>query len=484
MMKVPLFLRIDSESSQPLHAQVYRGLRDAIGDGRLAPGAYLPSSRSLASELRLGRNTVLRALARLEAEGLVESRVGAGIRVIPGAAARAASATPPRAQRKTGRTISETRGGEWTGRREPRPFRPGTPPFDVFPHRIWARLSARRWRESGTHLVEPSGALGYSPLREVVTDYLRSARGVTCDADHVIITSGAQHSFEIAVRAVFSPGDSVWVEEIGRPDVRRVLDGAHVRPLPVVVDRHGFDPANAQALGAAHGAIVTPSCHLPSGTTLSMDRREQVVAMIRAAGAWLIEDDHYGVMRFVGRPAPTLYAIEGGTKTLFVGSFANTVFPGLPIGFLVVPDALLDRVAAARSMSEQHAPTATQAILADFISEGHFARHLRRLRSVTAERYSATVQALAHHCGGLLTPWPADAGVHIIGWLASGLTETGASAAAERAQVDVGRLESFRYGAGAAGLVLCYGGWPPKELRAGAERLGRALGRATFFAGR
>lgn len=465
MPTTPLFIGVDPALPEPLHAQVYRGLRGAIADGRLKLGQFLPSTRALASALCVGRNTVLRAVDRLKSEGLVEGRVGSGVRV-----ARPAPAVPElpgprsvaRLQRESGM----------------RAFEAGIPPLDVFPTRTWSRIAAQRWRRSTQSIIESAEPCGYEHLRDVIADYVRVARGVNCEPDQVLITSGSHHAFEIVLRALLQSGDPVLTEDPGRPEVSRAVLAAGGSPVPIPVDREGLHMGVAGRWSVARIAVVTPGCHFPSGVALSLRRRQQLVDWARATNAWIIEDDHYAETRFVGRPIATVHSLDDGLRTVFVGSFAHLLFPSLRIGFAVLPASIRDQIVASRPMSEQHTPTSTQAILADFIEQGHFARHLRRLREAIAERYGILTRALHVHCGMHLDPWPASAGVHVMGWLPP--TETEATVVAEcmRRGVTVHALGDYRQTPGRPGLVLGFGGWSPAHIVAGVKNLARALGSA------
>lgn len=462
MPTTPLFIGIDPALPEPLHAQVYRGIRDAIADSKLKPGKYLPSTRALARSLCVGRNTVLRAVDRLKSEGLVEGRVGSGVRV-----ARVVSPAPEAPPRPPEPRVHNDL--------DVRPFTVGQPPVDVFPIGVWKRLATQRWRRSTESIITSADPTGLGRLREVVAEHVRIARGVACTGDQVLITSGSHHAFEIIARALLKPGDSVLIEDPGRPEVARAVQSAGGRTIPVAVDREGFQSLIASRWSAARLAIVTPGCHFPSGVALSMQRRQQLVEWARSTGAWIIEDDHYAETRFVGRPLPTVHSIDEGIRTVFVGSFASVLYPSLRIGFVVLPDALRDRIVAERPMFEQHTPNGTQAILADFIEQGHLARHMRRLREAIAERYAVLTHALHTHCGMRLDPWPASAGVHIVGWLPSTESETDVVAECARRETVVHALGDYRQTPGRPGLVLGFGGWTPAQIVSGVKRLARAL---------
>jgi GntR family transcriptional regulator/MocR family aminotransferase len=417
----------------------------------------------LALELRVARNTVLRAFDRLKAEGLVEGRAGSGVRVIANAAALCAGA----ANECSLRTEDECS--------SPLPFAVEAPPVDVFPVRAWARIAARKWRTASRELIELDLPCGYGPLREVIAEYLRRTRGVSCSARQLLITSGARHAVEIVARALIEPGANVWVESPGSPDVHQALRQVGATVIPVPVDRQGFKPSVAAQLGAAKVVALAPGCHRPSGVPLSMKRRQQIVNWAHASGGWIIEDDRFGVVNFVGRPLPTLHSLDRSARTIFIGSFAQVLFPGLRVGYAVVPESLVDRVLAARPSADQHAPNSTQASLAEFIEQGHFAQHLHRLREVIAARYEALAHGLTSLCGHVLDPWPASAGMHAVAWLPSGYSEMHVVRAAERNGVTVTPLRAYGAEGGREGVVLGFGRWPVCEIADTIPRLAKAL---------
>jgi GntR family transcriptional regulator / MocR family aminotransferase len=407
---------LDPATALPAYRQIADRLRAAIGEGALSPGDRLPSARSLAGQLGLARGTVDAAYAILAGEGYIQTRGPAGTIVSPaisvspapemggGLAERPTPAWPPK----------PVEPASWPDRRPavadaadlpidapipapgPQPgllpFRLGLPALDLFPRTLWARLVARAARQAqGGDLGYPDPA-GLPALREAIAAYLRVARGIVCTPDDVLITSGYQGALALAAGLLVQPGDPVWIEDPAYFLAREVLDQRKAALVPVPVDQEGARIVDGVA-AAPHArlAVFTPTHQSPFGVALSLPRRLAVLGWAAEAGAWLIEDDYDSEFRYTGRPLPALKSLDRQDRVLYAGSFSKVLFPGLRLGYLVPPRALCrDLLAASRAM---HAglPGLEQRVVAAFMAEGHFARHLRRMRL----RYAARRQALA-----------------------------------------------------------------------------------------
>ena len=504
----PLLVPLDFASREPLHRQIYDGVRGGILAGRFAAGMRLPSSRVLASELGVARNTVVLAFDQLCAEGYLSARGGGGTRVratMPDSLINVSAARrPPRASRvaRPPTTVSEPalRGsssiparwtellaqdpelGAWRNLK-PVPFRLGMPAIDAFPISLWARLTARRWRTGAVFLGNASAA-GDVALRNAIAAYVTSARGVRCSPDQILIVGGAQHALDLAARVLVDPGDSVWMEDPGYDGVRAALAGAGARVIPVPVDEEGMDVATGELLGpAARIAYVTPSHQFPLGTIMSASRRLALLTWARRVGGWVLEDDYDSEFRYSGRPIPCLQGLDtergGAERVLYIGTFSKTLAPALRLGYLIVPDALVDVFRAARAVSGGHSPTLEQGVLADFIGEGHYVRHVRRVRALCAERQQSLLAAAASEIGGAMDLSPDAAGLHMVGWLPPGESDRLAAAAAAREGVEVAPLS--RYAAAPLAreaLLLGYAAFDEGAIREGMQRLARALARA------
>jgi GntR family transcriptional regulator / MocR family aminotransferase len=480
-------LRLDPAAPHPLHHQLYDGLRTAILSGRLAAGARLPSTRALADELDVSRNTVLDAYAQLLAEGYAEGKVGSGTyvsRALPDDLLHVHAdrfALPATSERRgpsrRGALLAATPVSTAREYGRPRAFGPGLAAFDTFPFEIWARLMLRRWRRPPPELLSYGDPAGYRPLREAIAAYLNAARGVRCTAEQVIVVAGSQQGLDLAARVLLDPGDPAWIEDPGYMGARGALGSAGARLVPVPVDAEGIDvAAGVERCAEARMAYVTPSHQFPLGVTMSLPRRLALLEWARRAGAWLLEDDYDSEYRYAGRPLPALQGLDGEGRTVYLGTFSKVLFPSLRLGYMVVPSDLLDAFVSARALADRHGPSVEQATLADFIVEGHFARHIRRTRALYAARRAALMEAARHELAGLLDLAASDAGMHLVGWLPTGVDDRVASRRAAARGVDAPPLSAYAIGPLArGGLLLGYAAVDEREIREGVERLAAAL---------
>ncbi|MBW8771629.1 MAG: PLP-dependent aminotransferase family protein [Gemmatimonadetes bacterium] len=361
-------LILDPAAEAPLYRQVYEGLRDAILSGRLARGARLPSTRALAADLGVARNTVLLAFEQLRSEGYLYGRRGGGSRareVVPDAlltVARPARASAAKGART--RAIAPTL--SMRGRmlvevgatliRPPGPHTPfelGVPAIDAFPMRRWAQLAGRRWRRGDVDLGELDPA-GEPALRAAIASYVGAARGVRCTPDQVLVVNGAQQALHLVSQVLLDPGDDVWIEEPGYVGARVAFLAAGARLVPVRVDDEGLDVAEGMRMAPrARLAYVTPSHQFPLGVVMSASRRLQLLGWAGASGAWILEDDYDAEFRYRGRPLPALQGLEAEqpgrrAHVLYAGTFSKTLVSGLRLGYMIVPDGLVDAFRAAR----------------------------------------------------------------------------------------------------------------------------------------
>lgn len=483
-----LALDLDRASAVPAYRQLYDGIRAAILDGRLAPGARLPSTRGFAAELGLARNTVALAFDQLLSEGYVRGTVGSGTYVspvLPDAllSARRDAVAPPVAEAATGQLSQR---GQVLAALEPRPrsthraFPVNRPDFDAFPIDLWGRLMARWWRHPDQALLRARDPAGYAPLRRAIAAYLGSTRALACTAEQVIVTSGAQHALDLAARLLLDPGDRAWVEEPGYRGFRAALGAAGATPIPVPVDAEGLSVEAGLTLAPrARLAAVAPSHQYPLGITMSLRRRLELLDWARAADAWIIEDDYDSEYRYAGRPLAALMGLDGGGRTIYVGTFSKVMFASLRIGYLVLPPGLVEPFRRARSALDDHPPIAAQPALAEFIEAGHFAAHVRRTRALYASRQAVLVDAIGRRLAGLLAVAPDDAGMHLVATLPAGLSDVAVANAADRMGVAVEPLSGYYAGPPQRqGLLLGYTAVDERAIPAGVEKLARAIDRA------
>jgi len=467
-----------------LYRWLYDEMRTAILDGRLRPGSRLPATRDLASAYRLSRATIVTAFDQLKSEGYVEGRSGSGTYVSQVLPEQLLDVRGPRAEKRLphrrvalssyARRLQPFRGAS------PRPmraFRANQPALDLFPTTLWAQVAARRLRRVSTNLLAGGEALGYRPLREAVADYLNTSRGVKCTADQVLILSGAQEALDRTARILLNPGEPVWMEEPGYPGAAVVFRALGARICAVPVDAEGLDlERGRKRWKSARLAYVTPAHQFPLGVTMSLRRRLALLEWARRSGTLIFEDDYGSEYRYSGRPIPAMQGLDRSGVVIFAGSFSAVLFPALRLGYLVVPAEMVDVFAAAESVSTHHPPLLEQAILCDFITEGHFARHIRRMRELYAERLAVLLECAREKLAGSVEISTVEAGLQTVGWLKRGIPAERVAALAALRDVEVVPLS--RYASGRSrreGVILGFAAVDPRELRRGVEELARVL---------
>jgi GntR family transcriptional regulator/MocR family aminotransferase len=481
----------------PLHRQLYRELARLILGGRLAPGSRLPSSRDLARELGLARNTVLAALDQLASEGYVEGRRGSGTFVaadLPDEAPLSDEQArqrgrdgmvprpvlrPQRAPSLAGRAALLTQGRLAPPRRSGL-LAPGVADVGEFPFELWARLLARSWRRPGISLAVGGAAGGYLPLRRAIADYLRLLRGVRCEAEQVIIVSGTRQALDLTARLLLEEGEAAWLENPGFPGFRGPLTAAGARLVPLPVDSEGLDLAAAKCVPRPRLIAVTPSHQFPLGMTMSLGRRLALLDRARAEDAWIFEDDYDSEWRYRGRPLAALQGIDPDGRVIYAGSFSKVLFASLRIGFLVVPAAILDAFLAARATLDDQPGLVAQPALAAFLAEGHFAGYLRRQRRIYRARQERALAAAERHLAGLLDVPPDPGGLHLVGFLTPALArrmdDREASRRAEARGIAVPPLSDYWIGRPRRqGLMLGYATLSEAAIEPAMARLAEAL---------
>jgi GntR family transcriptional regulator / MocR family aminotransferase len=459
---------------------LYGELRSAILEGGLAAGARLPSSRDFARQYELSRGTVVSVVERLQAEGYVTSRVGFGTwvnRVEAPRQARQATTTPAYIRRAVS---TYKRPQPWIDQAfvgAMRPFRIGVPAIHQFPSEVWGRLAANRARNFGSWLKEDADRRGYRPLREAVAEYLQTSRGVRCSAEQIVIVSGIQQALDMLARFLLKKGDRIWMEDPGYFGARIAFDNVEARIVAVPVDGEGLSvAAGIKASPAARGAYVTPAHQFPLGVTMSLERRLALLNWAAHTGAFVIEDDYDSEYRFEGPPVPALQSLDQHSSTIFIGSFSKTLFPALRLGYVVLPSQLIDPFLSFRYRTDFRNSSFDQAVLCDFIVNGHMARHLRRMRNLYAERLAILIKESRQHLYGLLEISNVRAGLYTIGYLKNEMTSRQAEklAAAHNLEVlSVDRCTLRRPDPKA--LLLGFGGFDEYAIRQGIIRLAKAL---------
>lgn len=498
-LAAPPFITIPLESSDvPIYRQVYETLRRAILSGGLPAGAQLPSTRALAGQLAVSRMTVVNAYEQLFAEGYIEGVSGSGTyvaSVLPeelleikakkrSGAARASKAKPQTPLSRRGHLLTSFDHANLRARTDANfsAFHYGLPAMDAFPFDIWARLASRRFQKMSVSLFGSGNPAGFEPLRRAVAAYLQTARAVRCAPEQVLICAGAQQALSLIAQVLIDVKDAVWAENPCYLGSRNVFAAAGARIVSVPVDSEGFDLQAALLQAAlekdktARLVCVTPSHQFPLGVVMSLARRLALIEWARANEAWIVEDDYDSEFRYAGRPLASLQGLDNAGRVIYVGTFSKTIFPALRLGYLVVPENLVDVFTAARALSDSHSPSIDQAILTDFIEAGHFSRHIRRMRALYGDRQAALVAAAQKDLAGLLDVPADEAGMHLIGWLPENVNDRIASEKAREHGVETKPLSAYYSNPQQrAGLILGYTAFSAGQIRNGVERLAKAL---------
>jgi GntR family transcriptional regulator/MocR family aminotransferase len=487
-------IHVDAAMGEPLYRQAYREIAQLVLTGRLKPGMRMPSSRALAAELGVARNTILLAMEQLMSEGYLETRHGSGTyvaaslpdlrparprRTSAGTAPQGASARrklpsfAPLAARLATPTVMPLRSRGL--------FSPGLPDCAEFPFELWARLLAKTWRRPPQALLTGGEPGGFRPLRAAIADYLAVTRAVRCEADQVLIVSGIRQALDICARLLLEPDDPVWVENPGYPGLRGTLIASGARLVPVEIDAEGLSIAAGVAQAAKPRLIcVAPSHQYPLGTTMSLGRRLALLDHARRADAWIFEDDYDSEWRYEGKPLAALQGLDQDGRVIYAGTFSKVLFPSIRLGFMVVPAHALDRFLAARAALDEQPSLLAQPALAEFIAGGHFATHLRRQRRRYKRRQELLLAAAAKHLDGLLSVAPDPGGMHLVGYLgaklAARMDDREASRRAAATGIDAPPLSAHWIGRPRRqGLMLGYTAFAEAAIDPAVARLAKAL---------
>ncbi|GHO70253.1 GntR family transcriptional regulator [Ktedonobacter sp. SOSP1-52] len=484
---------LDQNAQAPLYRQLYERLRAQILAGQLETGARLPSTRVLASQLGVSRNTTALAYEQLLLEGYLESRVGDGTRVAllePEQLAQAGGKVSKQSRKgtpATQHTLLARRGqillDEFAAGHEVEVspdkdmFLVGEPEVAYFPYEIWARLIAKHARQSLQAHSRYQDVQGYGPLREAIVAHIGITRGVHCMPEQIILTAGAQGALDLVARVLLDPGERAWVEDPGYFGARGALMAAGAVMLPVPVDRQGISvEVGRQLQGEARLAVVTPSHQFPTGVTMSLGRRLELLEWARETQGWIVEDDYDSEYRYSGRPLEALHGLDRAGRVIYIGTFSKVLFPSLRLGYMVVPPQLLEGFLATRRFVDVHLPLLGQMALADFITEGHFVRYLRKMRGLYMERRDALVNALNQELGNILDVTIPEAGIHLVAWLPEGVSADSVVELATKQGLRILPVSRFSMRPlKRDGLVLGFANATPEALRADVHALARVL---------
>lgn len=473
-----------------MYQQLYDWFRRAITGGQLRPGQRVPSTRNLAAELKISRMPVLGAFDQLLAEGYLETFVGAGTRVARSIPDETLSPSATKARKGFQKTV-EKRGPRRMSRRGVAlthvptqswldnlgAFRVSLPALDHFPIGVWSKLVARHSRKPPRGIMAYGDAMGYLPFREAIAEYLGAVRGVRCESSQILVTTGSQQALQISAQVLLDPKDRVWMEEPGYPGARQAFMTAGAQLIPARVDHDGMNVAEIIRRGRdARAVYVTPSHQYPMGVTMSATRRMLLLNWAMRSGAWIIEDDYDSEYRFGSRPIASLQGLDTDGRVIYVGTFSKVLFPALRLGYVVVPKDLVPAFSAARDAADIFSSTLYQAVLTDFIREGHFARHIRRMRMLYMERRRALVNAIQIQMGDRIEVIGAEAGMHLVALLPPGTDDVAVCIKAAQKGVSAIPLSAcYLKPPTRGGLILGYGGANAHQIHGAIRKLTMSL---------
>lgn len=465
-----LELGIDREDAEPFQSQIARQVRSLVLGGRLKPGAKLPSSRSLSDQLAVARATVVEAYEQLIGEGYLETRLGSGTTV--------ATELPEQLLKSGNGRQAQGSAAASRSKREPaRPFRQGLVDWETFPHDDWGRVLGRYWRNPPITLLEHNDPFGWLPLRAAIASHLFEWRGMECEPSQVIITAGGSDAFDLIRRAVFKPGDRLWLEEPGYATARRVFALGGVAVDAMATDHEGLVVSEARSKSPnARGAFVTPARQYPTGVTMPLTRRLELLSWAKEAGAIVIEDDYDSEYRYVGRPLPSLMSLDRDALVIYSGTFSKVFSPIIRLGFIVVPKPMVPRFQDERSNFGAPPSLLVQPALAQFMEQGQFAMHIRRMRRLYSARRSALMEALQPGQPHLFTVDAPPSGLMVLLRFKANASDEHLAKTLLEAGIETQTLSSHYAGRKKEqGLLLSFAGFREEELRSSAERLMHVL---------
>ncbi len=485
---VKTWLGDPAHSGLPLHARVQRAIRQLILEGALDVGRPLPASRALAQSLGVSRDTVESAYGQLHAEGFIERRVGSG------------SYVSERMQRLPGRgrprrTVVEQGAGARLSQRGqamfqgggvrdfvvPRAFAPGVPETRNFPLQTWERLQRQVLKEYGTHALLHSPPQGMEQLRRAIADYVNLERGARATPERVLVLTSTQQALTLCAQVLLDAGERIFIEDPVYHGARKAFDAAGLECVPVPLDADGLRVERmlelAQASAEAPKAVfLTPSHQFPTGATLALDRRLAIIEWARQRQGWIIEDDYDSEFHYEGKPTACVQGLDSYERTIYIGTFTKSLFPGLRLAYMVLPSQLLAPMTVARTLLDGHSAPIPQLTLARFMEGGHFGAHIRTMRAVYAERRDVLVRLVRQHLSEFVEARVPGGGMQMPCVFIRDIPERAAVDAARKAGIDVlglaGLHASKRY---KAGFLLGFAAHAPHELDVAVRKLAQVL---------
>lgn len=481
---VKAWLAHPAHAAMPLHARIQRAIRQLILDGAIGPGKPLPASRALAASLGVSRDTVESAYAQLHAEGFIERRVGSGSFV----AEMTEFATGHRRSKRDALMRNQapnlSKRGDATfrsgGVREilmPRPFAPGVPDTRSFPLPLWERLERQVLKETGTLALLHGDPQGAEPLRRAIADYVNLERGARATADRVLVLTSSQQAMTLCANMLLDPGERIFIEDPAYYGARKAFDAAGLESVPIRVDSQGVtvepilsDPHRAK------GVFLTPSHQFPTGATLALDRRLALIEWAARHQAWIIEDDYDSEFHYAGKPTACVQGLDPHDRTIYIGTFTKSLFPGLRIGYVVLPPQLVKPMTVARTLLDGHTASMAQLTLARFMEGGHFGAHVRAMRGIYAQRLDVLSGLVRKHLSGFVEPRVPIGGLQMPCVLTCDIPERVAVDAARRVGVELLGLSPLHAtGGGKAGFLMGFAAYTPADLEVAVRKLANAL---------
>ncbi len=468
----------------PIHGRVQRAIKQLILDGVLVPGKPLPASRALAQSLSISRDTVEAAYSQLHSEGFILRKVGSGsfVAEMPELAGRrrAQSRQVPSQGRRPGlsrRGKAAIAGGGVRSAQSVVPFAHGVPETLTFPMAVWERLERQVYKEMGAAALQAGDPQGALRLRQAIADHINLERGAKATAARVLVLTSSQQALALCASVLFDPGDAIFIEDPVYHGARRAFDAAGLRCLPVRVDDEGI-VADA-VIGAnqpAKAIFLTPSHQFPTGATLALDRRLALVEWANRQGAWIIEDDYDSEFHYAGKPTACVQGLDPHDRTIYIGTFTKSLFPGLRIGYAVLPPQLVEPMTLARTLLDGHTATIPQYTLSRFMENGHFGSHIRAMRSLYAARLDALVKLVSRHLGAWVEPRRPSGGLQMPCFLKAELDEASVLAAARAEGIELMGLSGLHAsGDGAAGFLMGFAAYDPGEMELAVVKLARIM---------
>lgn len=477
---VKAWLNHPAHSAMPLHARIQRAIRQLIVDGILSRGKPLPASRTLSKSLGVSRDTVEAAYAQLHAEGFIDRRVGSGSFV-----AQITEFSP--GHRRSGRDIKSKNQPPELSRRgnamfqsggvreilTPRPFAPGIPDTRNFPLALWERLQRQILKEIGTQTLLHGDPQGVEPLRRAIADYINLERGARATADRVLILTSSQQALTLCANVLLDPGECIYIEDPAYYGARKAFDVAGLNCVPVPLDQQGLktetilnDPSPARAV------FLTPSHQFPTGATLALDRRLALIEWANRNRCWIIEDDYDSEFHYAGKPTACMQGLDQRDRTIYIGTFTKSLFPGLRIGCAVLPPQLIKPMTTARTLLDGHTASISQYTLARFIEGGHFGAYIRMMRSIYAQRLEMLAQLVRKYLAGFVEPRVPVGGLQMPCILTCNISEQAVLEAARRSDIELLGLSAlYAKDEGEAGFLLGFAAYTPAELENAIRKL-------------